>query len=643
MRRGVARVDFLVDDVLLFGDSVSPFEATFDTTTVADGDHVITARAEDTAGNVATSAGLNVVVDNAPPPDTQPPSITLLDPGGEARGVVTLEASATDNVGVALVRFFVDGQLVVTDMAAPFAADWDSSSVADGLHTLSAQAQDAAGNTGDSATLNITVNNAPPPDTTAPVVTVSVPASPLSGTVVLAVDATDEVGVVAVRLYVDDELLGTATQAPYQFDLDTSLRVDGDYVVRAEAEDAAGNVGLSSSVTVTIDNTGPGDLIAPTVSLENLPTTLTGSVTVVATASDDVGVVDVTLLVDGVALGSDITAPYEYALDTTLLVDGSHTLQASARDAAGNVGQSAVLTVVVDNADRLAPVVTLTRPASPVSGQITLTATATDNEAVVSIELFADGVSLGQDTDAPYEFVWDTTGLTDANHVLSAQALDAAGNVGAAPPQVIDVANGGPQPTLSWIQQEIFDVSCAAGCHIDGGIAPFMRLDAANAFADMVNVPASQGGSSLRVTPGDADDSALVQRLEGTLTPAMPLGGSLLPAEQIEAVRAWIDGGAFATPPDVIAPAVSLAPLAATVSDTITLDAFAVDDVAVIEVRFVVNGTEVGSVAMTPYSLLWDTGDVADGTYPVRARALDAAGNITDSPALTIVVDNATN
>ena len=64
---------------------------------------------------------------------------------------------------------------------------------------------------------------------------------------------------------------------------------------------------------------------------------VSGTVTVTATAADDIGVAGVQFLLDGVALGAeDTTAPYEASWNTTALANGSHTLTAVARDAAGH-------------------------------------------------------------------------------------------------------------------------------------------------------------------------------------------------------------------------------------------------------------------------------------------------------------------
>src|SRR5206468_2006683 len=70
-----------------------------------------------------------------------------------------------------------------------------------------------------------------------------------------------------------------------------------------------------------------------------------------ASASDNVGVVGVQFLLDGAALGAeDTTSPYSVSWNTANTSNGSHTLTATARDAAGNRTTSAAVTVNVSNA-----------------------------------------------------------------------------------------------------------------------------------------------------------------------------------------------------------------------------------------------------------------------------------------------------
>jgi poly(hydroxyalkanoate) depolymerase family esterase len=95
---------------------------------------------------------------------------------------------------------------------------------------------------------------------------------------------------------------------------------------------------------------GPGDS-PPTVNITAPASgaTVSGTISVSATASDDVGVTRVEFRVDGAAFASDATAPYAVSLDTRTLSSGPHTLSAVAFDAAGNAGTSAAVAVTVNN------------------------------------------------------------------------------------------------------------------------------------------------------------------------------------------------------------------------------------------------------------------------------------------------------
>lgn len=138
---------------------------------------------------------------------------------------------------------------------------------------------------------------------------------------------------------------------------------------------------------------------------------------------------------------------------------------------------------------------------------------------------------------------------------LSANALD--GEFSGAFPSGDGTAGGdfvaqftveGVQSTLQSIQDNVFTPSCA-GCHAGGGASLPASLDLTSAtasFANLVDVVSVQNAALDRVTAGDADNSYLVQKLEGTQTAGqqMPLGGMPLDQPTIDAIREWIDTGA---------------------------------------------------------------------------------------------------
>lgn len=120
--------------------------------------------------NKVTSAGsgspnrlLYSLFGGAPPPpaDTTPPTTSITSPaaGATVSGTVTVSATASDNVGVSRVELFVDGSLHSTDTTSPYSFSWNTTAVANGSHALQTRAYDAAGNSGSSATVNVTVGN----------------------------------------------------------------------------------------------------------------------------------------------------------------------------------------------------------------------------------------------------------------------------------------------------------------------------------------------------------------------------------------------------------------------------------------------------------------------------------------------------
>jgi len=95
----------------------------------------------------------------------------------------------------------------------------------------------------------------------------------------------------------------------------------------------------------------PPDITAPVVSLTSpVPaSTVSSTVTVTATATDDTAVAGVQFKLDGINLSTeDTTSPYSVTWDTTTATDAVHTLDAVARDTAGNLATSTI-SLTVDN------------------------------------------------------------------------------------------------------------------------------------------------------------------------------------------------------------------------------------------------------------------------------------------------------
>ncbi|MDE2658936.1 MAG: hypothetical protein OXI45_01870 [Acidobacteriota bacterium] len=101
-------------------------------------------------------------------------------------------------------------------------------------------------------------------------------------------------------------------------------------------------------------------------------------------------------------------------------------------------------------------------------------------------------------------------------------------------------------PTLSSIQTLVFDPRCVAH-HGGDTVQAGLDLSEGMSHAALVNVPSTQTALDL-VEPGDAENSYLVHKLEGRagiVRDRMPPIGDPLTAEEIEAIRDWINAGAL--------------------------------------------------------------------------------------------------
>ncbi|RKS77929.1 concanavalin A-like lectin/glucanase superfamily protein [Motilibacter peucedani] len=179
------------------------------------------------------------------PADTTPPktAITSPAPGASVQGLTTVSATASDDTAVASVTLRVDGSVVGTDTSAPYEFAWAASGA--GSHTLVTTAQDAAGNTGSSSPVVVTVTSTG--DTTPP--------GPPGATTVTGrgtdhVDlawtaASDDQGVAGYRLVRDGTVLPTVITGLST--TDTGLAPGSRHTWTVRAVDTSGNVGPDSA------------------------------------------------------------------------------------------------------------------------------------------------------------------------------------------------------------------------------------------------------------------------------------------------------------------------------------------------------------------------------------------------------------
>jgi hypothetical protein len=190
----------------------------------------------------------------------------------------------------------------------------------------------------------------PAADTTAPTVSIAAPlgSSTVSGLVSVSVNAADNVGVTRVDLKVNGTVVASDIAGPFGFSWDSASVANGMNNLVAVAYDAAGNVASSSTVSVNVSNAVQqpvADTVAPVVAIAN-PTAgaVSGVVNVSVNASDNSGAagINMSVYIDGQLKASGAGSSLSYSWNTRKIAAGTHTIQAVAKDAAGNTSTTSV-------------------------------------------------------------------------------------------------------------------------------------------------------------------------------------------------------------------------------------------------------------------------------------------------------------
>ena len=256
---GVNRVEFYHGNTLAGTVYSSPYDYEWDTTLEEDDtQHIWFVKAYDTSENEAQTQPIAVYVDND---DNTPPSGFILYPyaGQTLSGIVEIQVSASDNIGIGSVEFIIDGVFAHIDFDDPFSYTWDTSPVSeDDEHVISITISDQSGNETDLPPIAVFVNNDPPTDdSTPPVVALLAPVSgqTVSDSVLIIGFASDNFGIDHVKFFIDDELVETVPDSPYTHLWNTyDLANDSEHTIRLEAQDYSGNESSAQPVFVIIQN-----------------------------------------------------------------------------------------------------------------------------------------------------------------------------------------------------------------------------------------------------------------------------------------------------------------------------------------------------------------------------------------------------
>ncbi|MGB9082489.1 MAG: Ig-like domain-containing protein [Desulfuromonadaceae bacterium] len=344
---GVTKVEFYINGALKATDTTGPYVYTWDTKSVAPGAYTLMVKAYDAAGNVSQSSRTVTVVS-----DTIAPTVAMTAPANSTtiRGLATVSAGASDNVGVTRVEFYSNGVLIYSSNVSPYSFNWDTTKVGNGVYVINAMAFDNAGNSSQSSSVTVLVDNVVS-DTTLPIVnSFSFPSTSTTLTVpVSGFSASDNVGVTGYLISESSNApsagsAGWSASAPTSFTFSSA----GNKTAYSWAKDAAGNVSASRSASVTITLL---DTIAPVITDFKMATSsATTTVSVSSfTATDNIGVAGYLITESATkpaatATGWKSSVPSSFTFSSG---SGTKTAYAWVKDAAGNVSAAKSVSVKI--------------------------------------------------------------------------------------------------------------------------------------------------------------------------------------------------------------------------------------------------------------------------------------------------------
>ncbi|MEN9632174.1 MAG: putative b-glycosidase, glycoside hydrolase family 8 protein, partial [Verrucomicrobiota bacterium] len=342
--------------------------------------------------------------------------------------VTTVTATASDadgfipNTAPGGVSFYADGELIATDLSAPFSVSWTPTTAR--TVSLTAIATDDKGNS-TAATRTVTVLAA------APTVTISSPSNNSTATVNTAVtvsaSATAGVGttIANVQFFADGVSIATDTTAPYSVSW-TPLAA-GTAALTARVTDSNGTIVTSSavSVTVSVASTPTSPTITVSVPTTGAVVTVGSSQTLTAAViAGAAAISQVQFLVGSTIVGTDTSAPYSVVWVPSTA--GNFSITARVIDANNLSVTSSAVTVTATSATAVAITAPATNSTATVGSAATVTASAAPvaGSTITSVTFFAtppSGIAaqIGAPvTVAPYTLAW--TPAVAGVHTLTA-------------------------------------------------------------------------------------------------------------------------------------------------------------------------------------------------------------------------------
>ena len=427
--------------------------------------HYISVIAYDKSGNSYATAPIKNKIDNI---DNESPNAFILKPfqGQSIEGNIDITVIASDNDSIAIVKFFINDRLEAIRPSTSMVTEedqfgnissyhayiytWNTELVDDGYHSIKVIVDDINENSTIVAPRDIIVNNGIVYDLTPPTGTIVSPPAGLTvnGTIPVIVNAADNISVGEVAFSIDGVFQETITSSPYVYLWDTnSASEDSEHIISAIVIDSVGNETPLTPISVFVNNLIDPDIVPPIASIFYPASgqTISGIVDIEISTSDNDGISYVIFFIDGNESYLDEEEPYIYNWNTEFeSEDNEHTIAAASCDYFGNCTLTSPITVIVDNIDNVFPSGQILNPfpGQILEGNVTIQFSAYDNEGIMNLVPYINGLPVDTVDSVPYNYFWDTTTETeDAYHVISGIVSDSSNNVFYVNPIVVYIDN----------------------------------------------------------------------------------------------------------------------------------------------------------------------------------------------------------
>ena len=594
----------------------------------------------------------NLNMDSPSNLDETPPVVHITYPANQSivSGSVLITAYAFDNNQLENVKLYLDDAIIFQSDTKPYEVVWNTLMFQEEeSYMISATAEDSSGNKTFSKSIEVQIDNY---DNIKPNGLFLYPSTGqiLNGVVEISIHAEDNDQVDFVDLFINGERIGTLNENQninnyYYYYWDTNeFPEDNISSIHAYIFDTSSNYQVIGPISITVDNENAPDITAPqgTIVSPAAGSTVHGNIEIEVNAFDNIAIDRVKFIINGEQSFSDTISPYIYHWDTTIEnEDQNHIINIDVIDHVGNATSLYPISVFVNNVeepDLIPPSIVIYDPASnqTVSGIVNILTITTDNDSIDRVEFYQNYNLAHIDYSPEYTHSWNTLNeQDDTEHIWYAIAYDSENNSSHTDPisiYVDNIDNIPPSGMVTYpyagqnvngiieIQTEVYDNFGISQVqfYINDSL---LFIDDENPFEYEWNTLLFSEDEEhiITIIISDFDNNIFENGLSVT-----------------------VNNNPFPDIDNIYPFASILNPVSGqTISDTISVLGFAMDNYQVTQVQFLINNEIVSTLNDTPYTFQWSTVELTNNSEHVLIMtAEDQAGNITTAQPVLVNIFN---